>query len=492
MRIGIGIGFAFLLLGLLLFSIGRQSRTVQAQDVNATKAHQLFLPLITKPAKPPKYKSGIHLGNRFSSDWRIELFAHITGTTGTWPSAVVIQSDQVYNLYRYSTDECRIAAAGLKLTGEGEPYNVYKYLTAAAKAGTQVVIRITPSPGNFVDYADPGALPHTLLNGEEPAGGDYCGNANKHYSYRDVRDIAEEMAAIYQVNIDNGWPPGSFFFEPANEPNQEWYNIYKQRNIPIFPPVEHKQAWLDMDNYFAALYDTAKAITTALQILSPSLSQELYGEHYRLGSCYKWLANGDSQNRSGIDFMKQTFGYDPDASEPYPEPKADGFAWHNYWRAGHETWEAIPGMVPTVDVICAGKPITDTDTVISSDHFIQYLSAGMQVQIGPRPTFITEADVKSPCQLGEAGTAEVKDTSPEAIRDSLLTFIAEERLARHVIAWLLINQDPDEAATCKSPDENGKLHANHNYEQNWHEAYGEDANRVYERAWFPLWWQAAW
>ena len=226
MRILLSIGLSFLLLFsvLRLFGGGHSLPTAHAQDVDGTNARQLFLPLIQKPAKPPKHKSGIHLGNRGSSDWRIELFTHITGTTGTWPSAVVIQSDQVYNLYRYSTGKCRIAAAGLKLTGEGEPYNVYKYLTAAAKAGTQVVIRITPSPGNFVDYADPGALPHTLLSGEEPAGGDYCGNANKHYRYRDVRDIAAEMAAIHQVNIDYGWPPGSFFFEPANEPNQEWYN----------------------------------------------------------------------------------------------------------------------------------------------------------------------------------------------------------------------------------------------------------------------------
>ena len=107
----------------------------------------MFLPLIAKPSKPPKYKSGIHLGNRNSSDWRAELFTLITGTVaGTWPSAVVIQSDQVYRLYRYSTGQCRIVAAGVKLTGEGKPYNVYTYLAAAAKAGTIVVIRITPSP----------------------------------------------------------------------------------------------------------------------------------------------------------------------------------------------------------------------------------------------------------------------------------------------------------------------------------------------------------
>ncbi len=397
-------------------------------------------------------------------------------------------SDQVYTLHRYTTGKCRVVGVTLKLTGEGEPYHVYNYLTAAAKAGTQVVIRINPSPGNFVDYADPGALPHTLLSNEEPAGGDYCGNANQHYHYRDVRDIAEEMHAIYQVNIQHGWPAASFFFEPANEPNQEWYNIYKQQNIIVDPSVDHKDAWIQMDEYFAALYDEAKELNSALQVLSPPLSQELYGEHYRLGTCNPWRVQGDSQNRSGIDFMKQTFGYDPDAAEPYPEPKADGFAWHNYWRAGYETWQDIPGMVPTMDVLCPTNPLTHS---LHSNHFIQYLSAGMQVQIGPRPTFITEADLKSPCQLGEAGTAEGKDSSPEAIRDSLLAFIEEERIAQSVIVWLLINQEADEADTCRvNQDPEEAMY--HNYEQNWHEAYGEDANRVYERAWFPLWWQAAW
>ena len=498
----LSVPFVLLLSLLLLLGDGWRTPTVQAQAVDAASDRYLFLPIIAKPSKPPKYKSGIHLGNRDSSDWRIELFEHITGTVaGTWPSAVVIQSDQVYRLYRYSTGQCRIVAAGVKLTGEGKPYNVYTYLAAAAKAGTIVVIRITPSPGNFIDYTAPGALPHTLMHTTEPAGGNYCDERavgghstdDKVRKYRDILDIAQEMQAIYLANVQDGWPPGSFFFEPANEPNQEWYAARKPitDTLRLVPDVNHKDAWIDMDNYFAALYDTAKALNPALQILSPSLSQELYGEHYRFGSCYKLQVQGDSQNRSGIDFMKKTFGYDSDAANQLPTPKADGFAWHNYWRAGHEAWADIEGQTPTLDVPCFGKALTDTATVIASDHFIQYLPEGMLAQIGPRPTFITEADLKSPCQLGETGAAVTKDASPAAIRDSLLTFIAEENFARHVIAWLLINQERDEATICRVGDApNGSLY--HNYEQNWHEAYGEDENRVYERAWFRLWWQAAW
>jgi len=217
-----------------------------------------------------------------------------------------------------------------------------------------------------------------------------------------------------------------------------------------------------------------------LQILSPSLSQELYGEHYVLGGCTKIKVDGDSQNRSGIDFMKKTFGYDPDATNPFPDPKADGFAWHNYWRPGHEAWEAIRGPVPSIDVVCTGKPLTDTQTVITSDHVIQYLSEGMLLQIAPRPTFITEADRKSPCQAGTAGAATSKDADPAVIRDSLVRFIDEEVLAQYVVVWLLVNQANDEATRCAT-----------NYEINWHEAYWEDTNRVYERDWFPLWWAAA-
>jgi hypothetical protein len=53
-----------------------------------------------------------------------------------------------------------------------------------------------------------------------------------------------------------------------------------------------------------------------------------------------------------------------------------------------------------------------------------------------------------------------------------------------VIVWLLINQEPDEANTCR--DANNNLYNNH--EINWHEAYTEDANQVYAREWFRLWW----
>ncbi len=68
----------------------------------AAAAHSLYLPLIHKHGNI-KRKSGLHLGNR-GSDWRIELFSHITGTvTGTWPAAVVVLSSQLYSFTRPTT-----------------------------------------------------------------------------------------------------------------------------------------------------------------------------------------------------------------------------------------------------------------------------------------------------------------------------------------------------------------------------------------------------
>lgn len=61
-------------------------------------------------------------------------------------------------------------------------------------------------------------------------------------------------------------------------------------------------------------------------------------------------------------------------------------------------------------------------------------------------------------------------------------------IARYIVAWLLVNEFSDGAVTCKSPDENGNLQSNHNYEQNWHEVYGEDGE---VQPWFTSWWPVA-
>ncbi|MFN8488722.1 MAG: hypothetical protein U0350_14065 [Caldilineaceae bacterium] len=102
-----------------------------------------------------------------------------------------------------------------------------------------------------------------------------------------------------------------------------------------------------------------------------------------------------------------------------------------------------------------------------------------------KPTFITEADLQSPCQNPQ-NSIKSKEQLPdgnnyaERVRDSLLHFVNQEFAARAVINWLLVNQYPDEANTCAN---------NHpNYEINWHEAYLESGA---ERLWFMLWWRDA-
>lgn len=255
----------------------------------------------------------------------------IGGADGQWPAAVVIQSDQVYDLNRATTGRCWVNGASVK-QANGQNYTIYDYLTRAI-THTLVIIRITPLPGNFSDYANPGGV-HNLLKDDTPAGGDYCGGdqSQKANKYRDIRDLAAEMDAIYQVNQAHGWPLDRFYFEPANEPNVEWYP--QQDNVA--PKADNKQAWIDMDDYFAALYDLAKQINPQLQILTPSMSQGAHGEHYTLGTCDNTnMTVVGGNGRTGLDFMKKTYGYDI-SIDSYTTPKADGFAWHNYWSEGQE------------------------------------------------------------------------------------------------------------------------------------------------------------
>lgn len=309
-----------------------QTPTVQAQtNLNATAGpNAVYLPLIAGGTGTTKVKSGIHLGNR-GSDWQPAFLQRLQGdASGQWPAAVVIQSDQVYNFSRATIGRCWVDGATVKQTN-GKDYAIYDYLTRAI-THTLVVIRITPSPGNFSDYANPGHT-HTLQNDEIPAGGNYCGGdqSQKADKYRDIHDLAAEMDAIYHLNVDTyKWKPDHFYFEPANEPNIEWY----QQKGDVDPNADNKQAWIDMDDYFAALYDLAKQINPNLQILSPSMSQGAHGEHYALGTCDNTnLTVVGGNGRTGLDFMKKTYGYDI-GIDSYTPPKADGFAWHNYWQEG--------------------------------------------------------------------------------------------------------------------------------------------------------------
>ena len=142
--------FVLFLSLLLLFDTNRRTPTAQAQAIDGANARQLFLPYIATGAAPIKRKSGIHLGNR-GSDWRAELFTLITGTTGTWPAAVVIQSNQLYTFKRPTTatatnQKCWITDAEVKRTATGDLYNAFAYLTEAVDNGVKVIFRLSPPP----------------------------------------------------------------------------------------------------------------------------------------------------------------------------------------------------------------------------------------------------------------------------------------------------------------------------------------------------------
>ncbi|MFN8488724.1 MAG: hypothetical protein U0350_14075 [Caldilineaceae bacterium] len=478
----LGIGLA-LVWSLVILMTGTPQVRAQTSPNTSTAPNALYLPLIAGGASTSniKTRSGIHMGNR-NTDWQDAFFARLRGKVeGDWPAAVVVQSDQLYTLHRSTTNPCRVSDAIVK------SQNLYSYLTSAITQ-TIIVIRITPAPGNFIDYASVGiTLPHTLLTNEVPAGGDYCGadQSQKSAKYRDILDLAQEMDAIYQLNVNTyKWPKEHIYFEPANEPNNEWYAERRPLTRTLAPDVDNKQAWIDMDNYFAALYDRAKQINPNLQILASSISQGLRGEHTLPGTCDNSNMTVDANDRTGLDFMKQTYGYDFDGDPTHPPAiKADGFAWHNYWREGQEAWEPLPGLVPSLDAICPGN----RSYLPKSDHLYQYFSAGMEVSMARshKPTFITEADLQSPCQNLE-NTIKSKDQLPDGsndayrTRDSLIKFVSQEFGARYVIAWLLVNQFADEANKC------GKDYPNH--EINWHEAYTENGD---EHFWFTLWWHDA-
>jgi hypothetical protein len=433
-------------------------------------------------ATQTKTKSGIHLGNR-SSDWTPAFLKRIGYTA------------DVYDLQRFDS-LCQVSGASVK-TVDGKAYELYRYLTEGViHHHVKVVIRITPSPGNFSDFTNPGGT-HVLLTDEKPPGdNDYCGDSNtKVHQYRDILDIAKEMDAIYRLSVDtHKWPAANLFFEPANEPNYEWYQRLVDDGVAdLVPKIDNKQAWIDMDEYFAALYDRAIGLQPNLQILAPSMSQGLFGEHYPLGSCNNEdMVVVGGNGRTGLDFMKKVYGYDIWTGQD-STPKADGFAWHNYWRRGRERWLppfGLPQIPPTVDDYCQ---VSDQYEPYS-DHLFQYLSAGMQQSISLLPTFITEADLMSPCQLRVPGAAVSKDAAATETSDSLRTFITQEAEAyqntgygaQYVIAWLLVNQYPDEEGACRAGGD-PQRGLNHNYEINWHEAYREDGQ---EREWFQLWWPA--
>jgi hypothetical protein len=414
-------------------------------DAVAFVRYRLYLPLVLQNYLGSiESKKGIHLGNR-QNNWPDSTLSRIDGSPdgdGIWPQAVVVLSSQLYILDRHPEGGgdglCRIAQAWV---GREE---LYTYLTEAQQDDVKVIIRIEPSPGNFEDWDDP-ALPHTLRADMTLAGDDYCNEKFKRF--RAIDDIATEMNEIYKLNVRNGWDPANFFFEPANEPNNEWYSHWEEEEVQNM--IQTADAWLDMDTYFSALYDHVHFDypDSNIQVLTPPMAQGNFAETKRLVSCVPMTVT--VYGESGYDWMGATFTV-----------KNDGYSWHNYWRAGKETW------------------VTSGDPCPNSEHIFQYFPQWLQTSIASsnKPAFITEADLFSPCQENDNPITD-KDVQFEETQESLWQFVSQEEGADCVIAWLLTEYPYSKVAECPTGPTD--------YEEiRWHQAYEDDS----ERAWFWPWW----
>ena len=164
---------------------------------------------------------------------------------------------------------------------------------------------------------------------------------------------------------------------------------------------------------------------------------------------------------SGYDWMRQTY-----------TTHNDGWSWHDYWRSGVEFWQ---------DLLCQ-------DPDIVSDHLFQSFPDWLQSAItsSPKPAFITEADLLSPCK-GFANNILNKDASANTAQESIWRFVQQERGGDYVVVWLVTNQYAD------PPIPGGQnVDCSGNGEIAWHEAYRDNpVSGIYERNWFPLWWLRA-
>lgn len=409
------------------------SSTVYAQPMlQSTLTPQAYLSLVMNnycSGVGIKCWSGIHLGNRSNSDWNDAILQTLDPVAdGTWPKAIVVLSSQIYQIQRYPVDHatmpCRVDKAEILMPV------VFDYVKRAAQHGVRVVIRIYPSPGNFYDWDDPAQPDHHLSTGVPVGPEGYC----RPDLYRSKADLADEMDAIHRLNDSYGFT--EFGFEPANEPNVEWYEgsgTSVTRGSII--------AWQEMDAYFAAVYDWAHTHYSGINVLTPPMGQGALAESMNLNGCAP-MGLDEDPTKSGYDYMQVTYG-----------TKNDGVNWHNYWIEGKEIYNFCENGGQHVSI-----------------YFPEWLRDA--IRNGQKPATISEADLASPGQ-GMGNPITDKDAAPEQTADSMRHFFASEwrfgmsRYGVHAvtISWLLT-------------DNSGTT------EHDWHKAYLEDNA---ERAWFEPW-----
>lgn len=320
---------------------------------------------------------------------------------------------------------------------------IFDYIKRAAQAGVRVVIRIYPSPGNFEDWNDPTWSNHHLSAGPPVGPEGYC----RPDLYRSKADLADEMGAIHNLNAAYGF--SEFGFEPANEPNLEWYSTQKD-NVRVFQSM----AWAEMDAYFSAIYDWAHTYYPGVRVLTPPIAQSLYAEGIDIADVFqspyceeRRLDNG----QVGYDVMSNVYG-----------SKNDGVNWHNYWILGKEVYNFCP----------EGQHV--------SIYFPQWMKDAIRNNL--KPTTVSEADLASPDQgMGNPLPDKWAGNNASLAADSIRHFFDSEWEfgggyhyggSPAVASWLLTDNT-------------------NNAEHDWHKAYYESG---YEREWFRLWYlgQESW
>ena len=235
-----------------------------------------------------------------------------------------------------------------------------------------------------------------------------------------------------------GEPAWSVFgFEPANEPNIEWYKMGANATIPA---LDQTAAWFAMDEYFTAIYDYVhtNAGELPIRVLTPSMSQHAYAETHN-------LLDVDNQCPalafSGYEVMSNVF----DSTTP----KNDGYSFHNYWAAGREAWHTCYSATP-------GHHVTIYVPTDMNQMLLHHL----------RKVVITEADLTSEGAAWDSDLLD-KDAEPQRAATSIRDFLAYEDRADAIAVWLL----------------NDNIVGN--TEHHWHQAYSTTTGF---REWFNLWW----
>ncbi len=413
---------------------------------------RVYLPIVIKNYPPPppiKTTSGLHLGSR-NNDWTAAMLQPADGDNGgVWPQSVVVLSSQIYNLGRPhdptgDNPDCMIVNVDLF-----KPI-VFEYLKRASANGVKVLIRISPSPGNFQDWDDPLQQNHHLLSSGGPAGGGYCYYNGHQNQVRHIGDLVQEIAQIHAYNVRHGlW---EYAFMPANEPNIEWYTTTLQS--PASPKLNEPVVWQEMDAYFSKLYQQVHAITPppdlvdkwgTVRLLTPPMAQENFAEGIDLVSC--------SKEHGIFSLIDETSGYG-NMTATF-QTANDGIAWHNYWRYGYE-W--------------TGGCNNFGDHLYSMADPL-WMRDAMRTNPKGNLNFIVEADLASPEQMKHTNSLKDKNADSSATAQSVREFFYYENALAN--AWLLSYED---------------IPGQFNAEIHWHEAYSNTTGML---PWFLAWWNGS-